>query len=262
MIKLKNTNAYKSFRKLGQSLRKNVKRYFFKRKLNKATPVFVYQMGKVASSSIFDSLTKQYPGTTGHAHHIGPDNWHSEELYNWAKEGNQLKIISPIREPIGRNISAFFQSLDDYTGIRFKKSNLEIDQLIDIFLNEYKHDRPLTWFDDNIKKHFGIDVYASDPPGNGIATYTSGNISLLILRVTLDDAIKEKAIRAFLSFPSFTLNNRNIGTDKEYKKVYKEFVNSIRLPDSYLLKMKESKYFSHFYTDNEMDEITSKFRNK
>lgn len=218
-------------------------------------------MGKVASSSIFDSLTKQYPGTTGHAHHIGPDNWHSEELYNWAKEGNQLKIISPIREPIGRNISAFFQSLDDYTGIRFKKSNLEIDQLIDIFLNEYKHDRPLTWFDDNIKKHFGIDVYASDPRQwhrhLHIRQHKPANTS-----VTLDDAIKEKAIRAFLSFPSFTLNNRNIGTDKEYKKVYKEFVNSIRLPDSYLLKMKESKYFSHFYTDNEMDEITSKFRNK
>ena len=45
-------------------------------------------MGKVASTSIFESLKKQYPGSVGHAHYI--DNWMSEELFNWAKNGNPV----------------------------------------------------------------------------------------------------------------------------------------------------------------------------
>lgn len=217
-------------------------------------------MGKVASSSIFASLKKQYPGSVGHAHHIGNDKWMSELLYQWAKDGKQLKIISPIREPIGRNISAFFESLDKYTGIKFKHSNMKADQLIEIFLTEYTHDWPLTWFDDNIKKYFDIDVYESDPPKNGVATYSSGNVSLLIIRVNIEDTLKEKAIREFLNLPTFKLNNTNIGANKEYRGMYKQFVNTVKLPDSYLLKMKSSKYFTHFYTEKEIDETISKFK--
>lgn len=71
---IKSSPAYKAFRGFGKNLRKFIKRYFFRRKLNKVTPVFIFQMGKVASSSIFSSLTDQYSGAIGHAHHIGNDN--------------------------------------------------------------------------------------------------------------------------------------------------------------------------------------------
>jgi len=162
MNKFKSTKAYKSFRKFGKNLRKKVKRFFFKRKLKKATPVFIYQMGKVASSSIFSSLQNQYPGAVGHAHHIGSDNWHSEELHNWAKSGKQLKIISPIREPIGRNISAFFQCFDVLTNEPFDPSKYTTVELFDLFIEKQDHDVPLNWIDDNIKKYFNIDVNSKE----------------------------------------------------------------------------------------------------
>ncbi|MCW8830063.1 MAG: hypothetical protein OQK32_00915, partial [Gammaproteobacteria bacterium] len=76
-MNIKSTQAYKIFRLFGKNLRKSVKRYFFRKKLNKKTPVFIFQMGKVASSSIFSSLTEQYSGAVAHAHHIGDDNWMS-----------------------------------------------------------------------------------------------------------------------------------------------------------------------------------------
>ena len=257
---LKNTGGYKSFRKFGKNLRKNVKRFFLTKRLHKATPVFIFQMGKVASSSIHHSLNEQYPGAVAHAHHIGSDNWASEVFYDWFKSGKPLKIISPIRDPIGRNISGFFQLLDDYTGVPFKDSNLTTDELLELFINKYTHDRPLKWFDDNIKKYFGIDVYTSPFPENGVATYSLNNVSLLIFRIDLDDQLKEKAIREFLDFESFKLENRNISTDKEYYDSYKTFTNTIKLPDDYLSNMKNSQYFNHFYTDDEIDKIISRWK--
>ena len=257
---LKSSPGYQSFRKGGKNLRKNIKRFFMRRKLNKATPVFIYQMGKVASSSIHHSLLKQYPGAVAHAHHIGSDNWASKLFYNWFKKGNPIKIISPVRDPIGRNISGFFQLLDDYTGTAFKDSKLSINELLELFINKYTHDRPLTWFDDNIKQNFGIDIYKSPFPANGIATYSSKNVDLLIFRIDLDDSLKEKSIQEFLDFPSFKLNNRNVSTNKEYYDLYKKFTNSIKLPDDYLQKMKNSQYFNHFYTDDEIDKIISRWK--
>ena len=260
MTNLKKTNAYKAFRKSGQSLRKNIKRYFFKKRLTKATPVFIYQMGKVASLSIFHSLTKQYSGAVGYAHYISSNNWMFDVFLSWTRDGNPIKIISPIREPIGKNISAFFQGFERITGTPFIESKHSTDDLIEDFLNKHDHDSPLNWFDENIKKHFGIDVYTETFPESGIAQYTSENISLLVLRIDINDKIKEEAINEFLGIKCFKLKNRNISDNKDYKHDYKTLIKKLKLPEEYLSKMSQSKYFKHFYSEKEISEITSKFR--
>lgn len=256
---IKKTTFYRSFRKSGKNIRKNIKRFLLKRKLDKAPPVFIYQMGKVASSSIYHSLKSQYPGAVGAAHHIGGENWQSELLYNVFKRNKPIKVISIVREPIGRNISDFFELFVDYAGIDFKESNLTIDELISLFIDKYRHDWPLTWFDNNIFKYFGIDVYKTHFPCSGIANYSLNNVELLVLRIELSDSSKEKAIQSFLSLKSFRLHNLNLSTNKEYRDTYKIFKDKIRLPESYLLKMKKSKYFNHFYSTTEISQIISKW---
>lgn len=260
MSNIKETSGYKLLRNADKNLRRNIKRFFLKRKLHKATPVFIYQMGKVASSSIHYSLKKQYPGAVGHAHHIGSSNWVSELLYQWYKNGNQLKIISPVRDPISRNISSFFQHYSDYTKKEFEQLNLDTEKLIDEFISQYTHDVPLTWFDDNIKKYFDVDVYDTKFPATGFSVCSSQNVSVLVFRVDLDDALKEKAIQEFLDFKSFRLRNKNVSTNKEYYDMYKKFIDKIKLPDKYLLKMKSSKYFNHFYNKDEIDKIILKWK--
>lgn len=257
---MKNTSGYKLLRNIDKTLRKNIKRFFLTRKLHKATPVFIFQMGKVASSSIHYSLKKQYPGAVGHAHHIGDSNWASELFYNWYKRGNQIKIISPIRDPIGRNISSFFQQYSDYTKKEFEQLNLGTEKLIDDFINQYPHDVPLTWFDDNIKKYFAIDIYDKQFPVTGSATYTSNNVSLLVFRIDLDDSLKEKAIQEFLDFKSFRLCNKNVSSNKEYYATYKQFISTIKLPEAYLSKMKNSRYFNYFYSNEEINKIISRWK--
>ena len=256
----KSTRGYKSFRKGGKNLRKNVKRLLLARRLHKETPVFIFQMGKVASSSIYHSLKQQYPGAVAHAHHIGNDNWSSILFYDWFKSGKPLKIISPVREPIGRNISDFFQLLEDFTEKKSDSSKPGTKELIDAFISNYTHDLPLTWFDNNIKKHFNINIFDSPFPKTGVATYSLNNVSLLTFRVDLDDRLKEKAIRDFLGFKSFKLNNRNVSTNKEYYDSYKTFINTIKLSDNYLSTMKNSKYFNYFYTSDEIEKIISKWK--
>ena len=260
MIVIKETSGYKFLRKFEQNLRKNTKRFFLKRKLHKATPVFIYQMGKVASSSIHYSLKTQYPGAVAHAHHIGGTNWASEVLYDWFKRGNEIKIISPVRDPIGRNISSFFQQYSDYTKKEYERLNLDTDKLIDDFINQYPHDVPLTWFDDNIKKYFDMDIYDKQFPETGIAKYRLKNVSLLVFRIDLDDSLKEKAIQDFLTFKSFRLYNKNVSSSKEYYDTYKQFISLVKLPETYLSKMKNSRFFKHFYTNNEIDKIVSRWQ--
>jgi len=258
--KLKKTFLYRFLRKLEQDSRKTAKRLSLLYRLKKAPPAFIYQMGKVASSSIHHSLKKQYPGPVAHAHHIGSDNWASELFYKWYTQGHTIKIISPVRDPIGYNISSFFQNFEKITGTPFSESTHETEELIRIFLEKSDHDAPLQWFDNNLKKHFDIDVYESEFPDDGYKTYKHKNVSLLVFQISISDTEKERIIQEFLGLPKFTLHNRNISSKKSYHRDYHDFKQRLKLPEEYLLKMKNSRFFSHFYSPHKIDRILLKWK--
>lgn len=222
----------------------------FEAKLKQNTPLFVYQMGKVASSSVNFSLNQVYPGVVIHAHSFGPDHreWRNRRLFERTiLEGNPLDIISLTREPIGRNISAFFENFERDTRNRYADHEFSMTQLLDLFLKNYDHEIPLVWFDKNIKDNFDIDVYASPFPDDGVETYRKGNVRLLVMRSEIEDSLKISAIRDFLNLPEFDLHQRNVASQKEYADEYRQFVKSVKLPSDYVTRMVNSKYFNHFY---------------
>ena len=257
---IKSIALYKTLRRFEQEFRKSTKKLSMQHRLKKADPVFIYQMGKVASSSIHHSLNKQYAGPVAHAHHIGSENWASELFHEWYKQGKRLKIISPIRDPIGFNISSFFQNFENICGTPLMDNKITTDEMIQIFLNKCDHDAPLRWFDENIKKHFNIDVYESTFPDCGYKTYQLHNADLLVFHITVNDSTKEKIIKDFLELPTFNLHNRNISSQKSYHKSYINFKESLKLPESYLSKMGEAKFFTHFFTKPKIDEILLKYK--
>jgi len=92
--------------------------------------IIVYQMGKVGSRSVFESLKESGVKPIFHVHRMIPSNIERVKngyrkrnvtplnerigpiLYNKIlKSKRKAKIITLIREPLGRNISAFFQNL-------------------------------------------------------------------------------------------------------------------------------------------------------
>ena len=254
-----------------------VRKVRFTKRINKAVPVLVYQMGKVGSMSIVDSLKTDYPGVVMHKHVMRTDDWFDQYVLEWVRAGRHLKIISPVRDPIGRNVSAFFHFIDGRLRHAADKSALPVADLVDLFIrnpdpNEppdnkmiMDHSMPLGWFDENIYKHFGIDVYATPFPDRGYDRYTAGNIDLLVLRIDVADDVKEQIIGEFLGMPSFKLMNTNIGSLKKYASKYKEFTENAVLPDDYVSEMCQSKYIRHFYREDEIKRIKQKWtgnRNK
>ena len=154
--------------------------------LSRMSPIVVYQMGKVGSVTICESLRAARLGRpVVHVHYLTPDgirnamlcNIDAKGLYSpmrsWTSryvrhrldhnlEKGIWTVISLVREPVARNISAFFENLanthQDLGSDRQQPGDL-IARLQMRFLETYNHRVPLTWFDDEVKPTFGIDVY-------------------------------------------------------------------------------------------------------
>jgi len=172
----------------------------------------------------------------------------------------QVKIISLTREPIGRNIAAFFQNFERETGEKYEKSNFTLQELMDIFINFFPHSTPLNWFDRHFKPFLGIDIYEHPfPKEQGYLRINKDNVDLLILKLEISDSVKEKAIAEFLGLKQFKLVRTNVGEDNNYADMYKEFKENIKLPLSYVEEMCSSKYFNHFYTVEEIKKVYSRW---
>ena len=249
----------KSVLPLGRNL---IDQINFQRKKSRATPVLVYQMGKVGSTSIYQSLLKQYPGAVLHTHRFLQKHKRPQirSLYRWAVvEKRPLKVISLTRDPISRNVSAFFENFERDIGIPFAESNFSIEELKTLFLSKDNHELPLKWFDNNILKNFDIDVFAEPFPEGGVSTYSHKNVELLIIHLEISDDEKINAIKSFLSMDHFEINNMNVGSNKDYSSSYRMFKEKVKLPATYIDEMCESKYFNHFYSKEEIDLVRNKW---
>jgi len=235
---------------------------WFERRLRKATPVIVFQMGKVGSSSLYKSLVRQYPGVVEQLHSLAANHPKpkARRLYRWAVTDRQpVHLISLTREPIGRNISAFFENFARDTGCAYRESKFSVLDLQRLFLVNYRHDLPLRWFDTQIRGNFGIDVYANPFPASGIATYVKDNVRLLVMRSELPDHEKSAAVSEFLGLPSLELENANIGEQKDYANTYRTFRKEVVLPADYVTRMCESKYFNHFYPRETVESVRARW---
>jgi hypothetical protein len=221
------------------------------RLLKAARPLLIYQLGKVGSTSLEYSLVRAWPGLTVHAHSMTPHTGESLELTGMrefvVKPRKPLFVISLVREPIARNVSAFFENFDREISKVGERPILSIDKMIDIFLSKYPHDFPLTWFDKHMKPDCGIDVYQHPFPTDGVQVIEQDHVRLLLMRVELDDQTKESAIKDFLGLKDFRIKRVNDSGQKAYIETYRLFREKFVPPDSYIERMYESRYFKHFY---------------
>lgn len=255
--------------------------------LTNQTPVLVYQMGKVGSLSIVKSLQNSGLFPVFHLHAMLPiSSLQNRKLFdensrqlpsirlskirserkgkflyeNVILKKRAIKVISLTREPIGRNISAFFQNFERETGKKCEDCYFNSQELTDIFLTYFSHSMPLNWFDNHLRNHIGIDIYEyTFPKDRGFLSIQKDNVDLLVLKVELPDSIKEKIIAEFLGLKEFKIINTNVGEDKNYRDMYKEFRQNLKLPISYVEEMCSSKYFNHFYTEEEIKKVYSRW---
>lgn len=242
--------------------------------------VLIYQMGKVGSSSILASLQQQPAIHPMHIHYIYPDNvrWRQQirqanhvpqravmhrglPIYRQLVQAKKpVKVITPVREPISRNISFFFQVFELYVGVDYTQSHHSIAELCALFLDKNEHALAIDWFDIEFQKALDVDVYQYEfPRERGFLRIQQDNLDILLLKAELDDAKKEIALADFLEKPDFKLAQANISQDKAYAETYAAFKKQLTLPESYLASMLDSRYTQHFYTSAERDFVRDKW---
>ena len=227
-----------------KSIRQKKQLNKFKRK---EPPVLIYQMGKVASSSIYRSLVKYYSGGVFHSHALDSENSTHVKLLNYGKSNNQkLKLISLVREPISRNISAFFQNFQERYADLVR--NDSVSEMMKVFIDSYPHDIPLQWFDQRMKVDFGIDIYNHPFSHEGYTIVENDVAELLVMKHDLNNDLKSNLVSDFIGISSFQILNKNVSSKKSYDRLYKEF-KKLSLPQPYINQMYDSKYMRHFYRE-------------
>ncbi len=244
------------------------------------TPILVYQLGKVGSTSVHSSLVAWGGRPCHHLHVLNPVHyvpWLAEaepggdthqklslgkRLYEEVvSHGLPMDVVTLVRDPVARNISDFFQNFAMYMGadpLARRASQAEMEAA---FFRDHLRRVPLEWFDIELKPVLGIDVYAqSFPHAQGWQRLACGPRRVLILRAELDDAVKAAVLGEFLDIPGFTLTRDNEGEQKEYRDLYRAFREDIRFPAWYLEEMYGSRFARHFYSAAEITRFRRRWR--
>nr|WP_272503382.1 putative capsular polysaccharide synthesis family protein [Salinibacter ruber] len=233
-------------------------------------------MGKVGSSSITESLVNYGVWPVHQVHRLNPDHIaevRSERERRGFRERDNVdgrglklhrqlieperpaKFISLVRDPVSRNVSAFFENFVGRNVDEWDVPN-SLQGLVDAFLREYSHSVPLQWFEREPATTLGIKVYErSFLPKRGYATFQNGPFELLVLRAELPDAEKGDVIQSFLGMWAFQVQRANTSGSKEYAEKYRVFKREVELPGAYLRKMLDSRYARHFYSTEERKQV-------
>ncbi|TPV53846.1 capsular biosynthesis protein [Aestuariibacter sp. GS-14] len=227
--------------------------------------VLIYQMGKVGSTSLEKSI---------------PNSIHIHTLYGNAPcwvfqkqhrsgiralfgfigdlikrscilKRKKVKIITLVRDPYKRNLSMFFQDISHwiYNYLGSKGADCRTDDnefLFQVFENSFDQDYLHLWFDKEIRRFTGIDVYNRNFSDLGFELYKKDKFEVLLLRAEdLNDNIK--IIEEFLGF-EISFSSSNVGDNKWYSSLYKDF--RIQAEDkllTYKQNLKKSRFYRHFY---------------
>jgi len=221
-------------------------------------------MGKVGSVSINHALRDKGIKTL-HAHWMQGEYPRSEFPTNKSKivykvKNNKtppLKIITLIREPVGRNISAFFQNMPKYHS---NIAKISVEGLQDIFLNKYIIDYPDLWFKYELMDLFNFDPFKERfDYKKGYKIYKTGKHKILILRLEDCDRILSEALYKLLKVKNIKMLRRNVTDEKGHitaRTKYKEF-KLLSFPEEFLDKNYNLKYAKHFYKKEELDNFKS-----
>ncbi len=240
--------------------------------------LLIYQMGKVGSTSLEEAIKGSL-----HVHSLY-SNWpcfvfyqqrrsnfterFSQHFYDWSRrvalnKRKKIKIISLVRDPYARNISQYFQDLQHwmYHFSELDKKDLRLESdlslLFEIFEKAFDHDYPFTWFDKEIKRFTGVDIfkYPFDKE-KGYSIIQKGKYDILLIKLENLKFIWN-IVEDFVGY-KLALQSVNLSSAKWHAPVYENFIKNYLPPQVYLDKIYNSKLVKHFYTDNEI----LKFRNK
>lgn len=259
--------------------------------------IVIHQMGKVGSTSILHSL-KKYSSQLNvyHSHslsHQALEQNEQEYRQHFSKMGtvyehyihstylrakldrqqisDKWKVITLVRDPIARDISAFFQQFlwkykDNFRYIVNSETDQEkLNVVKNIFFDDFIKkpswfNSTLTWIDKELNEIFDLNIYnESFDIQRGHQFYSSNVADILLIRLEDLDSIDPRLIGEFVGIENLSIEKGNIGNKKFYSDIYQLFKENMGLPKEYVKEVYSSKYAKHFYSEHELDQFASKW---
>lgn len=230
--------------------------------------IIIYQFGKVGSTSIEHLLTEHDTSFTSTHHGAGCRS----VIDSNRSKGIATRIVTGVREPISRNISAFFQNIARrghywYFGGRDSVLNTSIDEIIAHFNSLHTNEivnNIFPWFAKDSEKYFynstGVSIY--NYPFDRERGYTiikENGISIFLYKLEKLHEIRE-SLTTFLGLPSdIDFLKANIATDKWYNDVYKKFLDIYTPPKKIIDLVYTSDFIKYFYTESEINAFIDGF---
>jgi hypothetical protein len=237
-------------------------------------PILVFTMGKVGTESIVRALTKSEVNVYK-AHSLRKDVL--QERIKKARERNteprtdlialefvekiqptsdRIKMITVVRESVGRNISGFFQTLWRH-GIEPPFNDIKVEALIELFFDKFNHERPDKWFNQEFETQIGLKPFALDfDPSIGHIRISSGKYDILFMQIELGNKILSELISEFVGIKVDIIHEHK-GTDETYGQLYKEFKRTIEFPVGYLANIMKSRVMQSFYSNDQRQHIVN-----
>jgi hypothetical protein len=247
-------------------------------------PVLIYTPGRVSSGSCSIALMKAgfdkrfhvhvmnedwrtYSGAASPANGMTPqqaarydfDRNVRSEIIDAKKE---CLIVSLVREPLTRNMSAYFMNQVDKKGIGGKTA----ESLRKGFLARYPHFVPLEWYHREFNPVLGINVF--DHPfdaGQGFQVIESGRFKILLLRTELTNEEKGAALQQFLNRPiemEVSRKSDKYELKEETNELYREFKKEVKFRPEFLDYLYTSEYARHFLTPEEMQSVRDRWQSE
>lgn len=227
-------------------------------------------MGKVGSSSIYDSLRKKIPRNNLFHVHFLTEHWlrNIKDSYTLNQSNKALKameqfpnkkikVITSIREPVSRDISAIFQNFRSI----FNESDVNKINKGDVisWLGKQDHKYPERWFAYEFKKFFNIDILQhSFSPEPGYAIYNLKKIDILIFKLEKFEQCFSCSIKDFLGI-NVSMSKSNRTKNKNGYKLYKYLQSNYRLSEKTLESIYYTNFMRHFYSTEEIEKFIAKW---
>jgi hypothetical protein len=172
------------------------------------------------------------------------------------RRGEAVKLVIGVREPVSRNISGYFQSLNR------REMDRDADSHILKFFCFCPHLAPLYWIDNEIERNFGVDVYAYDFDKElGFSRFNSKGFEVFLYKLESLSSL-EGELADFLDEDGFKLLRDNVAEDSDFSALYSEFKNTIKFDRAYLDCLYNSKMVDKFYLDSEVDKFYEAWEKK
>lgn len=231
------------------------------------TIILVYSMGKVGSSSVYQSLRARLPYASIFHVHFLSDYWLNERLTNADAyfHGNieigkrirdfikrhpnrRLKVITLVREPIIRDLSGLFQNWEAH----FDKNETDVKILLEK-MRDHEHEYSLNWFDTEFSNFLNFDIYSVPfDKEKGYSIYKLDEADVLCIRLEDLNRVAREAIRDLLGLSNFSMRSKNKSEEKDRAALYKQARELFEPDGAKLANIYASKYVTHFYAPGEI----------